>query len=567
MTMSEGWLRIALALGLVAPLARPQVGPLLQGPGRTPPELPSFEPEKHTPGNILPPIALPPQPGLDSLFTGVRVFIRDVRITGNTVIARDELDRIAAPYKGRQLSFADLERLRDQLTVAYIQRGYVSSGAVIPDQDIRDGVVEIRIVEGTLGAIEAKTEGRLRKGYVPSRLRLGTSQVVNIGEIEEALQMLRQNSRIRSIDAELVPSDVRGKSLLRVHAAEAAAPHVTLRCDNQQAVAVGSARGLVDFSDQNLTGLGDTFSATFRGTHGLRAVDAAYTLPLGPRDTTLTVSFDRAQSSVVEQPFASLDINSRMETYGLTLQQPVFRTLRSELDLFVTGELRRSQSFLLGSGFQFSEDMTEDGVSRISVLRIGQSWTRRGIGQALALRNSLSIGLNIFGATFREGPVADGRFLSWLGQFQWAHRLRALGAGGQLIVRADAQLSNSPLLGLEKFVLGGHDTVRGYRENALVRDNGLVGSIETRIPILTRGDAATVLELAPFTDLGRGWNRARASRHAQTLPSAGVGLRWRMRTRIQAELYWGHAFRDLQQGGKWSLQDSGIEAGFSWSLP
>ena len=174
--MSEVWMRAAVALGLLAPLARPQIGPLLQGPGRTRPELPSFEPPQHPPGDILPALAVPKEAGLDRLFTEVRVLIRDIRITGNTVVPGAELDRIAEPYKGRQLSFADLERLRDQLTLAYIQRGYVSSGAVIPDQTVRDGVVEIRIVEGTLGAVDAKTEGRLRQGYIASR-QIGRAHV------------------------------------------------------------------------------------------------------------------------------------------------------------------------------------------------------------------------------------------------------------------------------------------------------------------------------------------------------------------------------------------------------
>ncbi len=134
----------AIAIELLAPFARPQVGPLLEGPGRTRPELPDFTPPASTPGNVLPPVRVPAEPDLKNLFTELRVLVREVRITGSTVIAGSGLDRIAAPYRGKRLSFADLEKLRDQPTLAYIERGYISSGAVIPDQTIRDGVVEIR---------------------------------------------------------------------------------------------------------------------------------------------------------------------------------------------------------------------------------------------------------------------------------------------------------------------------------------------------------------------------------------------------------------------------------------
>lgn len=529
------------------------------------PELPNFPPPVRTPGAILPSVPLPPGAGVDGLFSGVRIFVADIRIVGNTVLAADELDRIVAPYRKKELSFADLERLRDQLTAAYIHHGYVSSGAVIPDQTIHDGVVEIRIVQGTLGELEVKIKGRLRKGYVSKRLRLDPSRVVNVGEVEGALQILRQDPRIRGLDAELVPGETRGQSVLRVSALEAAPEQVVLRLDNQQPVSVGSAGGSLEFTDLNLSGLGDTFSASFRGTHGLRFLDGAYTLPLGWGDTALTFHLGRAWSEVVEKPFDSLDIKSSMETYGLTLQRPVYRTLRSAVDVFVTGEVRRSQSFLLGSGFQFTADMTENGVARASVVRFGQNWTKREIRQAMWLRNTLSVGLGIFGATVHEGNVADSRFVAWLGQFQWARRVHAL-RSGQVIVRGDAQLTNSPLLGMEKLVLGGEATVRGYRENEMVRDNGLIGSVEARIPIVARGDAPALLALAPFVDVGRGWDAAGGLNDAQTLPSAGVGLRWRIGKKAEAELYWGHAFRDLVRPGPWNPQDSGIHVGFSWSL-
>ncbi len=67
------------------------------------------------------------------------------------------------------------------------------------------------------------------------------------------------------------------------------------------------------------------------------------------------------------------------------------------------------------------------------------------------------------------------KLLAWLGQFQLAHRL--WDSDNQVILRADAQLTRDPLLPIEKFAVGGANTVRGYRDNQLVRDNGLVLSV------------------------------------------------------------------------------------------
>ena len=148
--------------------------------------------------------------------------------------------------------------------------------------------------------------------------------------------------------------------------------------------------------------------------------------------------------------------------------------------------------------------------------------------------------MDALGATKNEGDIPDGQFLAWLGQFQWARRLGWKDT--QLIGRGDLQLSDSPLLGLEQFAVGGHGTVRGYRENQLVRDNGVVGSIEARVPIWKASDGRPILELVPFFDAAYSRNRKRPTIGPRTLISAGLGSRLDLGHGIRFEIYWGHPF-------------------------
>jgi hypothetical protein len=98
----------------------------------------------------------------------------------------------------------------------------------------------------------------------------------------------------------------------------------------------------------------------------------------------------------------------------------------------------------------------------------------------IAARSTFSLGVDALGATVNGGPVPDGQYLAWLGQFQWVRRFDD--RGDQFVFRTDLQLAEDPLLPLEQFAVGGASTVRGYRENQLVRDNGFVTSAELRIP-------------------------------------------------------------------------------------
>ena len=96
------------------------------------------------------------RPGL-----GPQVFIREIRLTGNTAFSAEELAEVTAAYTNRYLTSEDLEALRQALTVHYVQRGYLNSGAVIPDQKVTDGVVELHIVEGRLTEIDVTGTARL----------------------------------------------------------------------------------------------------------------------------------------------------------------------------------------------------------------------------------------------------------------------------------------------------------------------------------------------------------------------------------------------------------------------
>ena len=150
-----------ILVGLLLPLpALAQLG--IDRPGDERLELPPFEPPEKKRGTILPPLLLPTERDTRGLSGGVTVVLREILIRGNTVLPQDELSAIAEPYVGREVSFADLEALRDQLTLAYIERGYVTSGAVIPAQSLEDG----RRFSRDSGGILQKSRGIAARGGV-----------------------------------------------------------------------------------------------------------------------------------------------------------------------------------------------------------------------------------------------------------------------------------------------------------------------------------------------------------------------------------------------------------------
>jgi hemolysin activation/secretion protein len=535
----------------------------IRRPEETRPELPAFEPPERKPGRVLPPIPLPDKPETERLYKGIRITIKKIVISGGTVFPQEELNSIAnefvKPSEINELTLSDLERLRDLITLKYIRKGYVTSGAVI--ESIHDGVVRIQIHEGVLDEINVKTDGRLKERYIKKRLNPAKEGVVNEDKIAEILQILKQNPRIHRIKAELKPGVERGFSVLDVNVFEAKPYRMTFQFDNLEPPSVGSYRGLLNFSHLNISGYGDSLNAVVRYTKGLRGLYAMYEVPLNALGTTVDIHADLSTADVIEEPFDQLDIEGESETFGFTITQRLYRRLTTKFDhwfdVFLIGDKRRSQSFLFGQGFPFTEGASEDGESKVTVMRIGQNWTYRTGQQAFALRNTISIGLDLFDATINENTdTADGQFLVYLGQAQYAWRFPFQGKIGQLIARGDVQLADSPLLSLEKIGVGGFGTVRGYRQNEFVRDNALIGSVELRLPVYDYKSSR--FELVPFFDIGRVWNENATSEETETISGAGLGLNLTIGDRASAFLYWSHAFDDILQPSEYNLQDDGI---------
>jgi hemolysin activation/secretion protein len=380
--------------------------------------------------------------------------------------------------------------------------------------------------------------------------------------LQTRLLHLQQDDRIIRLHADLRPGVQLGESVLRLRIEERVPVFVALEFNNHLSPTVGAERGLITVAHQNLTGHGDVFTFTFGRSTGLALqIDTSYTLPLNARDTTVSLRYRRNNSSVVEDRFKPLQIASRSEIFTLALRHPLYRTLRREFALGLSVERLESKTFLLADPFPFSSG-TEDGETRDTALRFSQEWLDHTPSQVVAIRSRFSVGIDALDATINNDPDSpDGRFFAWLGQFQWARRLGVRDM--QLLFRLDVQLTTEPLLPLEQIAIGGRFSVRGYRENQLVRDNGLLVSVEFSLPLIRNTRWAEFVQVVPFIDFGRGWNRKVATPAPSTLVSLGLGLRWAvilqttLPVRSQIEVFWGYKLKNVETEGG-NLQDKGL---------
>ncbi|MEH2156067.1 ShlB/FhaC/HecB family hemolysin secretion/activation protein [Nostoc sp.] len=523
-----------------SPLPSPEVPQPLPPPAKLfPPSVPTPPPEEPLPGNF-------PQ----------NIVVERFEVIGSTVFSPEELAKATAEFTKRPISLTEVYQARSKITDLYVQNGYITSGAYIPPQTIQSGVVKIQVVEGKLEDILVTGTRRLNPNYVRSRLAIATSPPLNRQRLLEALQLLQLNPLIQNVTAELSAGSRTGTNLLEVKINEAKTFSSQIVLDNGRSPSVGSFRRRLQFNEANLLGLGDALGIAYTNTDGSNSFDASYTLPLNPKNGTLIFNYGITSSHVIEPPFNVLDIQSDSRYYELTFRQPIVQTPTQEFALGLTASRRESEaSYIDIERLPFPGlGADEQGRTRVSALRFFQEWTSRNSREVIALRSQFSLGIDVLSPTINQNPP-DSRFFAWQGQAQWA---RLLAPETLFLLRLNTQLASRTLLPLEQFGLGGQDSIRGYRQDYLLTDNGTFVSAEVQVPILRLPQIDSTLQVVPFVDFGVGWNSSgRENPDPNTLAAVGLGLRWSQGDRFTVRLDWGIPLVSVNSNER-TLQENGL---------
>jgi hemolysin activation/secretion protein len=528
-------------------------------PSDKPLSLPATPPLE--PGITTPPIPSEPQER-QSTQDQARIELESIVLEGNTVFQSDELNTLIKPYLNTPVSIAELEELRRLITQHYISKGYITSGATFPPNPIQGKTLHIKIIEGKVGEMRIKGEQWLRKSYISNRLIPDDSEPVNMDELQDRFRLLLADPLFDRLNGRLLPGSVQGESILDIDVTRSRSYQFSAISDNYRAPSIGAIALGANSWVRNLTGQGDTLDFTFLtntpfGDDAYQYV-GNWQMPLGDYGTQFYFSFNKANISIVEEPLTDLDIKSDAFSVEGGFNQTLINTLKRRLTIGAGLAFKSNETTLLGDPFSFIPGL-QSGENKISVVRVSQEYIERWEKFVVAFRSIFSVGQDLFGSTIQKNHLnPDSDYFAWLGQTRGLWHFPAIKS--DLVLKGTVQISDDPLLPLERIAVGGRYTVRGYRENQLVRDNGYAGSIELNIHLLGSTQSKIRFDLVPFFDYGAAWNHTDSTPTKQTtqhLYSAGIGFRFRAH-HFNGEFFWAHRLANdiVKQHG--DLQDHGI---------
>ena len=516
----RGRARCALALfgALAAMVANAQVPP---DAGRIQEQLRPPEPPRKPPAAQ---IRIEPPPGEAKADTPP-FFVASFRLSGVTVFPEQRLVALlGAPQRPMRLS--EVQALVERITELYRAQGYIVARALIPAQDVRDGVVEVRVIEGRYERIDISnasdvTERRLREllGGVKE------NAVVHGPTLERAVLLISDLAGIQP-KATLEAGTQPGFTNLILEVVPTAFAQYDLTVDNAGSRYTGRNRLSAGVTLNSPLGIGDRLSArAVTSGANLNSVQVSYDAPLGYSSVRAGAYASDTVYKLGDQ-FAALDASGSARSLGATLVFPAVRTADFNLRVQAAAERRELVDRIGAFG-------TTNGKA-MNLVRWGGSGDTRD--------DLLAGGLTAFQVLLTQGTLAlhspdfaasDAATARTQGDFRKlslaANRLHGLTERLRLIVTYTGQLAHDNLDSSEKFSVGGITGVRAYPPGEAAGDDVHLLQVELRYNAGNwRGGRVTPSLFADHAhsrinhQIWDGFN----GKNVRRLSDFGVGMEW-----------------------------------------
>ena len=432
---------------------------------------------------------------------GPKFLLRRIEFDNSKFLTKEELEPLAAPLNGRKVDFSDLQKLIAAINDLYAKKNIPTGIATLPPQDVKGGVVKIKLTEGRLEKLSVTGAVQTRPDYILPRVQQPSGEVLDVPRLARDVTWFNRTSdpQIRAL---LQPGTSFG--LTDVELATIEAPRNTLQffTDNQGVKSTGRYQSGVYYKSSGALGFDDRF--TFYGTtaQGNLNGSASYNVPVNYWGGRLGVSYTQGAIRIVDGPFRTLDVTGESQVGSLNFSQPVIVTDSWLVLVNAAQSLGKSDTW-------FSENkITDDRTKKTTA---GVSVTQSGTDYSITVSPA-------FNYVDSHSEVTDlNRYFNVYSAA--ANLLVRLPANFSFSATGSGQYTKERLLpGDQLFQIGGPTTIRGYPTNAVAGDSGYYVNYElhNNLTNVVKG-----LDIYTFIDMGEVFSTfpARTALH-----SVGFGL-------------------------------------------
>lgn len=388
--------------------------------------------------------------------------VNDFKLTGARRFSEAELKALLSEFTGRKISLRELNAGTDRISKHYREHNLPFVQIFIPPQDVTEGIVEIRIVEGRVGKIETRVAAGSRiKPEVAAMLAesLPVGGPIDYTLLTRSILLLNDLPGIQA-KVDLGPGQSIGDVGLQLTLSDRGPlANYSFDADNHGNLALGESRIGGTLRLNNLSGIGDQLVARLQHSsgNGVNSAQLSYQRPVGLQGLKLG---GQVSKFIYETGQGLAGAEGNGLTWNLNASQPMLRSRSRNLNL--TGALEY-------------RDLEDNGIPKyISMVSAGldgdatDTWRGGGV-------TSYSVGVSLGEVDNRLAGAIDGGFtkLSWDVQ-----RRQFLGDKNTVLAKMRGQLPSTNLDGSEQLSLGGPNGVRGYPVGYASSDTAMITSVE-----------------------------------------------------------------------------------------
>lgn len=453
--------------------------------------------------------------------------IKTIVVNGAKHLSKGALDKITRPYETRCLTAGDIEVLLTAITRAYFERGYVTTHAYLPAQDLTGGVLTITVVEGVIQGYKIEDDKHSRI-WANAVFPASPGQMLDLRDLEQGIdQINRATSNNARLDIE--PGAQPGQSLVVVHDPATFPLHLLTSYDNESVEATGRLSGMAALTEDGIFGLNEILSVNHRQTlpfddsHDSKTDAVDLIFPFGY--DTLTFDFSRMTYNdlVTLASGAALLSQGETVTRSVSFERLLFRNQSSKFSVSASLTDQSTSSYL-------AQQYLASGSRELDYLDLGSTlFLLTGSGMFNGQLDFVQ-GLPIFGALRDPGELPDSdphaQFSKLTLDLSYRRPFALFGHNLDWTSHFNGQYGMTTLYGSEQMLIGGPTSVRGFLDNTLSGDSGFYWRNEIGLPFALAGGAVSGRVYAGF-DVGAVSNRAPGvPEGGMTGLAAGVSLQW-----------------------------------------
>ncbi|MBM5786976.1 MAG: ShlB/FhaC/HecB family hemolysin secretion/activation protein [Pelagibacterales bacterium] len=453
------------------------------------------------------------------------VQIKNFLFSGNKLLTEQELQSVVEKWKNKSLTFDDLQNV-----IADIQEYYSSKNrivkALLPEQEIKDGIISIKIVEGVLGdvVVEQKSQKPRMTAETVKKYFKGEKDSIYIDtkDLQRKIFILNDLPGVNAIGT-YEQGKKEGESNFKVTVEDTPFFKGELAAANFGSKSTGSNQAIANVSFNNISGIGDLFSVNGIKSSGSDYVQGSYAVPILYDGLKLALNASKLDYQTLSSFSSTNQSRGDAKTYGANFTYPVYRTDRASVNAKVGYETKdylntnvltaatisdyKIDNMIAGlNGFLYNNDQSSISYNTnvtFGRLKINDAAQETSDNTSAKTKGSFEkLAFNIS----RNQTLPDLKNTNWL-------------------ISVDGQTANKNLNSSEQMSLGGPYAVRAYPTGQGSGSQGMIIKTELQYPYdknFTFGPFLDVGFIKQYINTYTNWQGSTRAKNDYSLAATGI---------------------------------------------